>query len=348
MGESNGSSRIILALLIGAAGGAVFWALRLPLPWMLGAIFTTTIAAMSGAPIAPPRRIRPAVIAVIGVLLGSGFTPELLGRAGGLLASIGVLILYLAVAAALVIPYYRRIGGFDPVTSYYAAMPGGLTEMVLIGGAAGGDERKIILAHAARIFICVFLIAFWFRIVLGLTVNSGPLSGGLASLTFWDGVVLILAAAIGLPLARLSRLPAPELLGPMILSAAAHLSGLTHIAPPVILVVAAQIALGTMLGCRFLGTARGEVLHALLLSLGATLITLVVALGAATLAGPVTGLGGDLLLLAYAPGGLSEMSLIALALKADVAVVAVQHIIRIVLVIAGAPIIFRLMGFRPN
>jgi uncharacterized protein len=347
MEENPPILQIVVALLIGAAGGAAFWALHLPLPWMLGAIFTTTIASVAGAPIAPPRRIRPAVIAVIGVLLGSGFTPELLGRAGGLAASIGVLVLYLVVAAALVIPFYRKVGGFDPVTAYYAAMPGGLTEMVLIGGEAGGNERKIILAHAARIFICVFLIAFWFRVVLGLSVGSGPLTGGLNSLTLVDAVVLILAAVIGYPLARVLRLPAPELLGPMILSAAAHLSGLTHIAPPVLLVVAAQIALGTMLGCRFLGTGAGEVGRALLLSFGATLITLLVALGAAALAGPLTGLGGDVLLLAYAPGGLSEMSLIALALKADVAIVAVQHIIRIVLVIAGAPVVFRLMGFRP-
>ena len=45
-------------------------------------------------------------------------------------------------------------------------------------------------------------------------------------------------------------------------------------------------------------------------------------------------------MLAYAPGGLAEMSLVALALGADAAFVSIHHIARIVLIIAFAPMIF--------
>jgi hypothetical protein len=44
--------RIALALGIGTAGGALFWVLALPLPWMLGALCASTIAAMAKLPIA--------------------------------------------------------------------------------------------------------------------------------------------------------------------------------------------------------------------------------------------------------------------------------------------------------
>ncbi|MEL6736760.1 MAG: AbrB family transcriptional regulator, partial [Pseudomonadota bacterium] len=51
----------------------------------------------------------------------------------------------------------------------------------------------------------------------------------------------------------------------------------------------------------------------------------------------VTGHSTAQLLLAYAPGGLNEMSLVSLAIQADVAFVATHHLFRIValLTLAG-------------
>ena len=164
--------RIALTLLLGLMGGVLFFWLTLPLPWMLGALTVTLIAAVANAPIQAPERLRNPVVAIIGVLLGSGFTPELVEQVGAWGWSLGALAAYLVVAAALVVPYYRRFGGFDSVTAYFAGMPGGLTEMVTLGRAAGADDRKIVLAHAARIVVVVALIAFWFRVIEGQSVGS--------------------------------------------------------------------------------------------------------------------------------------------------------------------------------
>ena len=48
--------------------------------------------------------------------------------------------------------------------------------------------------------------------------------------------------------------------------------------------------------------------------------------------------------LTFSPGGLPEMSLLALAMSADVAYVATIHILRITIVIAVAPFVFRVLG----
>jgi len=48
------------------------------------------------------------------------------------------------------------------------------------------------------------------------------------------------------------------------------------------------------------------------------------------------------LLLAYSPGGLAEMSLVALALQIEVAFVAAHHIIRILFVMVSAGPVFAL------
>ncbi len=53
--------------------------------------------------------------------------------------------------------------------------------------------------------------------------------------------------------------------------------------------------------------------------------------------------GNDLieLVLSYAPGGLAEMSIIALAVGGNVALVAVHHLVRVTLVMVIAPPLYR-------
>ena len=62
-------AKISLALCIGALGGVSFYLIGLPLPWMLGALFASMATAILGAPVLPPNRIRPATVAVIGVVV---------------------------------------------------------------------------------------------------------------------------------------------------------------------------------------------------------------------------------------------------------------------------------------
>ena len=78
-----------------------------------------------------------------------------------------------------------------------------------------------------------------------------------------------------------------------------------------------------------------------MLSTGATAMMLALALGFAFVVHAMLGIDRSLVLLAFAPGGLSEMSLVALAMKAEVAFVALHHVVRIVLVIAFAPLVLR-------
>ena len=48
------------------------------------------------------------------------------------------------------------------------------------------------------------------------------------------------------------------------------------------------------------------------------------------------------LVLAYSPGGLAEMSLVALAMNADIAYVASHHLVRISFVMMLAPLLFKI------
>lgn len=340
--------RIALALAIGTVGGSVFYLLNLPLPWMLGALFATMFASLANAPILGPARLRPAVVAVIGVLLGSRFTPEIIAGASAWIGTVLILMAYVVAVALVVVPFYRFAGRFDWVTAYFAGMPGGLSEMIEIGEASGAKPAPIILAHSLRIVVTIALIAFWFRIVEGHAVGSSMGTTELP-LTWQDALLLLGSAVVGSLLGKSLRFPAPTFLGPLLVSAVLHLVGLTESAPPGLLVNIAQVLLGTILGCRFLGISARTVVPAAALALGATMLTLGLAFAAGLAMGHVAGIAPDQALLALAPGGLTEMGLIALAIHADVAFVALHHVVRILFVIVLAPIAFRLlMGRRSD
>ena len=311
-------------------------------------MIANTAASMLRAPIAGPDNLRIFVIPIIGVMLGSGVTSELFGQVGTWLLTLVVLPIFLACAAGISYTVYRRIGGYDPVTAFYSAMPGGLNEMLILGAEAGGDERRIALAHAARVLIIIVFVALFFGLVLG--VSSGGRGAaqwiGIADITLLDYAVLAVCAVLGVILGRTLRLPAAPVFGPMILSGVAHIAGWVTVPPPTLFVVAAQITIGTIIGTRFIGATLAEIRRDLGLSAVASLLMLIAAVGFAELIVWTSGIPLAQAFLAFSPGGLTEMSLLTLAMGQDVTYVSLMHIIRITMVIAIAPFVFRLV-LRP-
>lgn len=338
-------TRYGLGLALGTLGGFGFWYLNLPLPWMLGSLLTTMVATVAGLPIIGPNKIRPYVIAVIGVMLGARFSPEVLGQLATWTGTILTLFVYLLVVALAVVPWYRFIGGYDWRTSFFAGMPGGLAEMVEMGEAKGADVKAIILAHSLRIVVTITLIAVWFRVIQGHQVGGGSLGAGI-SMEWHEALLLLGAAVVGTILGKLLHMPAPHFLGPMAVSAGLHLFGISEAAPPSILVNAAQIVLGTVLGCRFFGVPLRNLWSAGWLSLGSTVISLAIAMAFSWLMLVLFTVDPQQAILALAPGGLTEMGLIALAIHADVAFVALHHVVRIFAILLGVPLFLSVMERR--
>ncbi|WP_232829343.1 AbrB family transcriptional regulator [Tropicimonas sp. IMCC34043] len=337
----------LLAAAIGIASGLLASRISMPLPWMLGPMLGCCLAAIMGAPVFGPNSLRPAVIPVIGVMLGSGFHPGLLGHASEWTGTLLLLPAFLVTATATGFAFYRYVGGYKPVDAFFCAAPGGLNEMIILGTAAGGDETRIALAHALRVFLVVSAVVFSFALGLNIRSAGGPGAWiGLSDLTLFDYAVLTASGLAGVVLGRRLRLPAPQLFGPMVLSAAAHMTEVITVPPPTIFVVASQITIGTILGCRFVGLDARRMRRDMALGFGATLVLLCVTLLFAALLGPLTGTPLSQGVLAFSPGGLTEMSLLALTMGQDVAYVSTMHVARIVLVILGMSLVFRWIGHR--
>ena len=131
------------------------------------------------------------------------------------------------------------------------------------------------------------------------------------------------------------------MVGPMICSAALHITDVTSAKPPVELIIAAQTILGAYIGSRYVGEKVGFVITAmrhafghvvLMLCLGAAFASILYALFDLPL---ITGI------LSFAPGGMSEIGLIALALGLDVGFVATVQLCRLASINLFGPYVYR-------
>ncbi|MBN2751513.1 MAG: AbrB family transcriptional regulator [Rhodospirillaceae bacterium] len=329
-------------ILLGAAGGWLFNAMNLPLAWMLGAIAATTIAAISRVPVRIPRRIAPVMFSIVGVLLGSTFPPDILERAGRWTISLATLLPYVVLITLVVAAYFRLVTTFNHPTRFFSACPGGLNEMMIMGGAKGGDEAAIALIHGMRILTVVYVLPLSFQYMGGADTTAARAATRFTALPDAMSWATIAACAIlGAWGGRRLKIPAGILIGPMALSAAVHLSGWSNARPPDALIHTAQVVIGCGIGSRFLGTAPRAFLRAVLVSLGSTIVMLGIGAGFALVLQPLTGASFAALILAYSPGGITEMSLVAIALGIDPLFVSTHHLGRILMVLSVTPLLFR-------
>lgn len=337
------------ALALGAAGGATFASLGLPLPWLLGALITTLVATTAGVKLTLDTRIRDTALTVLGVTIGTALTPDLVERARDWWPSLIGIALYVAIAAPLGILYCRRVMGFDSTSATFAGTPGGLAEMVLTGTTLGGDTRRIALTHAGRLTVILVLTAPAMQYLTGLDVSGvRPRFSPWESPPPTDALALLCCALLGAVIGRLLRLPNPFLLGPLIVTATVQLTGLTITSPPNWLLDMVQLSVGVYVGTQFTDTRFGKMLRTLALSTLLTFTLLGLAGLFAWLISQYGGLPFAAVLLAFIPGGIAEMCLIAIILNVDPIFVAAHQIFRVLLIMGSSPLLASWVRLRAD
>lgn len=331
-------------MILALAGAAVFMAAGLPLPFLFGPMAACLLAALAGAPLRGMGTLSTLARTILGVAIGASITPEVVARIPQMAGSVALVPVYVAIIGLVGFPFFRRMG-HDPVTAWYAAMPGGLQDMVSFGQEAGGDVRALALIHATRVLIIVTLAPMILTGLYGAGL-TGAVGAPIGDLPAGELALLAGAALAGWKGAERMRLFGASILGPMILTAALSLGGLVHTRPPAEAILAAQLFIGIGIGVQYVGVTLRE-LRSFILS-GLAFVVLLAALAAifteiVTLTGlarPVEGF------LAFAPGGQAEMTVLALVAGADLGFVILHHLTRLVVVILGAPVAARLVGAR--
>ena len=324
-------------LALAFVGAVLFWWVGLPLPFIFGPMTACLIAALAGMKLQGFGAISVGARTILGVAVGASITPDVVHQLPQMAASLAFMPFYVVLIAVVGVPFFNRVCGFDPITSYYAAMPGGLQDMVIFGGEAGADVRALSLIHATRVLVIVTLAPIVLVHLYGVGL-SHPIGAPMRDVPLHELGIMVLAALVGWKGGEAIGLFGASILGPMIVTAALSLGDIIHMRPPAEAILTAQLFIGTGIGVFYVGVTLRElrnvvasgVAFVLFLAILTAIFTELVTLFG--LSRPVEAF------LAFAPGGQAEMTVLALVVGADLGFVIVHHLSRIVLVILGAPI----------
>jgi len=336
--------RATLVLMAGLAGGYVFVLLHLPLPWTLGAMTAAGILATFHPALVLPPVFRDGARPVIGVVAGSAFAPEVVAQMGDWWPIFVLLVLFFLGVTGVGILFFRRLG-FDRQTALFAAMPGGMGEMAMLGMQFGADIRKLVLVHAVRQITVVTVVPFAIGHLLARHGGAMP-AGHVQPPAGADWAVLLGCVVAGMAIGRRLRGFGGLMLVPLTLSALAHGTGLTTAQIPYWIVALMQVMIGSITGARFAGLRMADARGTLLAGLVWVVILLALSAVLALVMGRIMAQSPAALFLALAPGGFSEMIVIAYASGVEVAFVVTCHAFRTIYIMLVSPLLSRLNGAK--
>ncbi len=332
---------VVLGLFLSLVGGALFQYLHIPLPWMLGPLFVVGVAGVSGVKVIPVKGGRQCGQLLIGCILGQYFSPDvtrhilsqwwvMLGAAVAALISgqIGGTIL-------------ARISGIDRTTAYFCSVPGGAAEMAVLAERAGARFDRVALAHSLRVLLVVSTVPVLLT-VMGVTGTDTYQP--FARTVSYPGLVSLLGIAVvgGFSFASL-RIPNAYILGPLFVSFLLTVNEITLSSVPSILGYSGQLLIGWALGARFQPELRKESPRFIAGVLINSLVSMILLALTALLMGIWRGIPVPSMILATAPGGISEMCVTAKILKLGVPLVTAFQVTRLAFLLITALPLFRLI-----
>ncbi len=334
---------ILNAFVTGLIGVAVFKFFDLPLPWLLGPILACLLAALIGVPLKSIRIVNESMRTVLGVAVGSTLTPAVLVTFPSMLPTLLLVPVMIVMIGFLGIPYFRRIWGYDFATAYYSTMPGGLQDMLVFGEEAGGNVRTLSLIHATRVLVIVVALPFILKGIWDADLSNPP-GAPATALPVSELLIMVVCAFVGWQGAKRLGLFGASILGPLIVTAIVTMLGGLENRPPAEAIWAAQFFIGLTIGGKYAGITMQEVRRDVVAGLGFCGILIVLTLIFVEGIYMLDLAPGMEVLLAFAPGGQAELTVLALIVGADIAFVVAHHILRIFLVILGAPLAARLFN----
>lgn len=327
----------LLTLAIALTGAGAFWLAGLPLPFLFGPLAFCLIAALVGVKLRGTGQVGVGMRTILGLAVGASITPAQIGQLPVMAVTLLMVPVYVVLIGVIGVPFFHRLWGFDRTTSYFAAMPGGLQDMVIFGIEAGGDARALSLIHATRVLIIVTLAPVLLVGLYDVSLDA-PIGAPLTTVPPLELAILVVAAIVGWKGGERVGLFGASILGPMIVAAALSLTDILHTRPPAEAINLAQIFIGMGIGVYFTGITLRELARDV--AAGALFALLLAGLAAVfmVLAGRVGGAPGVEAFLSFAPGGQAEMAVLAIIVGADLGFIVLHHVTRIVLVITGAPL----------
>ena len=335
-----------LTFAIALATGWLFLQLRMPAPYLMGSLFGVWIIGGVIKPLQPhlgvARWFHIPVILGLGVLIGANFTADIVTRAGDWHITIAIMIGTTILVSAIGYVFLTKRRGYESKLAFLCCIPGGQAEALALARDLVDKDYVVALFHLVRVVIVFISTPLLLALVQGSAAVDQSNAALLAMPSITDLAHIELIAFIGIAIlgyfaAKVLRIPMPHLIGTMGLSTILHMMGWVELPRVNEFVMLAQLAIGGAVGAR-LAKVRFRILLGYLKDAGVnTAMILSAYIAAALIIAATTELEFLIIWLSFVPGGLYEVTLLALVFGFDVAYIAFHHTIRVVMIFLSLP-----------
>ena len=319
--------------------GWLFFQAGMPAPYLMGSLFGVWFGGALLRPIQPylgvARWFHIPVILGLAVMIGAAFDQQMLVQITIWWKSLCVMMITTFIVCMTGYQLLTRWRGYDKRLAFFCSLPGGQAEAMILARQMVEKDYVVALFHLVRVTVVFLSTPLLLAFIQGgdavaasnRTLASMP---SIFDLPLYALGLFIFVAVLGLGLALILRLPLPYLLGPMCLSILFHLMGWADLPRINEFVILAQLAIGGAIGARLAKVPFQEVFGYLKDAFITTVLILSLFFIAAIIMAMTEAFNFLELWLAFVPGGLYEVTLLALIFGFDVAFVAFHHTVRII------------------
>ena len=348
--RDNKILRFTVTLVTAFIGGLVFSFLHTPIPWLLGPMAAVLIGARFGKiAFYWPVAIRDTGLIVVGYSIGLSFTKDallqIIAKLPSMLLMTTLLVLFCAGIAWIV----SKLTGVDYPTVLTGSIPGGLSQMIIFAEEMKGiDITTVTFLQVARLMMIIFVVPF---LILGPLFHH-PGSGSAVDVVnraaqvsgpvFPNFIILAIICILCAFLARKLKFPTPNLLGPILGTAIAGISGLHGpVLPPSVLDIS-QFMIGSYIGLLLKPEKLEHKAKVISLAFLSGLLMIVGSVGLGLLLIYFYHITPSTSLLSLAPGGMDQMAILAHEVNADLSMVTGYQLFRLFFIYFVVPPMLRL------
>lgn len=340
LNKESKTLRLLMTIILGIIGGLIFISVNMPLPWVLGPMTAVLIGSKLGRlQLYLPVRVRNWGLVIIGYSSGLSFNRNTLGQIVQQLPwmlIMTIILLAFSAASAFLVSKLMKV---DYPSILTGCIPGGLTQMVVLGEELEGMDLTIItflqVMRLMLIVFCVPLLVFSPLYSVEKSVytavteiaSSVPLNVLIPKILLFTIISIICAM-----LAKKLKFPTAYLLGPIIGIAALNISGFSGPSLSPILLNIAQISMGCYLGLMLKPEKLQNKVKVVFLSFVNGIVLILFSLGLSYVFVKVHGIGGTTAFLCMAPGGADQMGVIASVAAANIPMVIGYQMFRMMFV----------------
>ena len=336
------SIKFIIVILVSIPSAIIADYFNIPLAWMIGPMIATSIAALSGLKIAMPKLALSSILIILGLHIGNYIDQSLFNQMLDWIWTTLIMLIYIIISIFIVSKYLQKFSGYQEKASIFSAAPGALGPLIILAEYEKSDLSQVATSHLIRLIIIITV----FPLIIVTSSDQGSLNISkfdYMNQNHLDLLWLFVSSLFLIFIFSKLRIPAALLSGTLVASGILQVTEIASYKLPDPTINFCLLILGASVGCRFANKTLNEVANNSLHSLVATSILVILGLFAAFIANFFVENNLLTLILAFCPGGIYEVAVIAIAFDLEPDFVAFHHIIRLLFILFTVPIFLRII-----